>query len=57
MNAEDKQKKALMIEQVFSTRSWTKVENMQSDKIKEGYETMLDFFNSQDKIEKEAIAE
>lgn len=41
--AEDKQKRADMIEAFFETRSWTKVESMQSDKLKEKFLEMKAF--------------
>lgn len=39
-SAEHKQQKAGMIEKVFNTRSWTRVQGMRSEQIKEGYEQM-----------------
>lgn len=39
-SAEDKQKRAEWLEKVFNTRSWTKVENTQSDALKEGLEQL-----------------
>lgn len=35
-SAEDKSKRAEWLERIFNTRSWTKVENTQSDALKEG---------------------
>jgi flagellar biosynthesis GTPase FlhF len=35
-SADDKQKRAEWLEKIFNTRSWTKVENTQSDALKEG---------------------
>jgi len=37
---EAKAKKASLIESVFQTRSWTKVQGLQSEFIKDGYETL-----------------
>lgn len=39
-SAEHKQQKLSMIEKVFHTRSWTKVQNTQSEVIKQGFEQM-----------------
>lgn len=39
-SAEHKQQKLAMIEKVFHTRSWTKVQNSQSELIKQGFEEM-----------------
>lgn len=47
-SAEDKKKKADLIEQIFNTRSWTKVESMPSEKIKAGYKTLKDFLEPGD---------
>lgn len=38
--AEDKKKKLDLMEQVFKTRSWTKVESTNSEALKAGYKTM-----------------
>ena len=40
MSAEHKQSKLGMIEKVFHTRSWTKVQNLPSAAIKDGFEQM-----------------
>lgn len=39
-SVEDKQKRQDIIEQFFSTRSWTKVENSRSELLKDGYAAM-----------------
>lgn len=39
-SADAKQKRVKLLEDVFQTGSWTKVESMRSEKIKEGYEQM-----------------
>lgn len=40
MSAEDKKGKADLLDSIFSTRSWTRVETMNSEKIKAGYEEL-----------------
>ncbi len=42
--AKEKAEKIAIIEQIFGTRSWTKVANMRSEQIKEGYNKMCDLF-------------
>jgi hypothetical protein len=39
-SGDDKQKRMEMMEQFFDTKSWTKIENMQSAALKQGYENM-----------------
>lgn len=43
---EDKQAKLDLIEKVFETRSWTKVENMNSQKLKEGLEKIREILSA-----------
>ena len=39
-SADDKKKRQDLMEMFFDTRSWTKVENTQSEKLKTGYELL-----------------
>jgi hypothetical protein len=39
-SAEEKKQKALILEQFFQTKSWTAVENMNSEKLKKGLEAL-----------------
>jgi hypothetical protein len=49
--AEHKQAKISMIEKVFNTRSWKKVESMKSEEIKDGFEQMKYMLEPQTKLE------
>lgn len=40
MSADDKKAKADLLEAVFDTRSWTRVENLPAERIKKGFETL-----------------
>jgi hypothetical protein len=40
MSVEDKQKRAELLDWAFSTRSWTAVESMRSDKLRDGLEAL-----------------
>lgn len=44
--ANEKKQKADLIEQFFNTRSWTKVESTQSDKLRVGYEALKAFMEA-----------
>lgn len=45
-SAEDKKQRLDLMEQFFGTRSWTKVENTASEKLKKGYEELKTFLDS-----------
>ena len=45
-SADDKKQRLDLMEQFFGTRSWTKVENTNSEKLKEGYAALKDFLES-----------
>jgi len=47
--AEDKKSKINIIEKVFNTRSWTKVESMKSDDIKNGFMAIKSLLETDDK--------
>jgi hypothetical protein len=44
---EAKEKRTALLQTVFETGSWTKIESMRSEKIKSGYETMKELLESQ----------
>jgi hypothetical protein len=44
--AAEKQMKSDLIESVFGTRSWTKVETTHSEKLKEGYKVLKEIFDA-----------
>lgn len=52
--AEDKKQRLDLMEQFFGTRSWTKVENTSSEKLKTGFEALRDFLASKPQPEKQA---
>ncbi len=52
--AEDKKHRQDLMEQFFSTRSWTKVENTASEKLKLGYQDLKTFLESAPKPEAKA---
>lgn len=43
---EDKKQRQDLMERFFETRSWTRVENTHSDKLKEGYSLLKDFLET-----------
>lgn len=53
---EDKQKRADLLEQFFDTRSWTKVENMNSEILKSGYDGLKEKLEPEPANEPEAKA-
>jgi hypothetical protein len=53
-SADDKKQRLDLVEQFFGTRSWTKVENTPSDKLKAGFEQLKTFLDSAPKPEKAA---
>lgn len=55
MTADDKKAKADWIERTFQTRSWTKVENMQAEAIKAGFETLKIALGDAPAIEREPL--
>jgi len=50
MSQADKSAKADLLESIFATRSWTKVENMRAEKIKAGYASLKGFLESAGKL-------
>ena len=44
-STDDKQARASMMEKFFATRSWTKIEGMRSDTLREGLKSLCDFLN------------
>ena len=54
MSAAEKSQKAQLIFEVFGTRSWTKVEGMHSEKLREGLETIRKRFAPVMTLEEEA---
>lgn len=53
MTADEKRAKADLIESIFNTRSWTRVENMRSEKIKAGYNELKGMLEAAGKIAKD----
>ena len=49
--ADDKKQRLDLMEQFFGTRSWTKVENTPSEKLKKGYEELKLFLESSPRAE------
>lgn len=54
--ADDKKQRLDLLEQFFSTRSWTKVQNTNSEKLKKGFEDLRSFLDSAPKVEQKAAA-
>lgn len=54
--ADDKKQRQDLMEQFFSTRSWTKVENTQSEKLKAGYQDLKTFLESSPRHPEERAA-
>ena len=52
--ADDKKQRLDLMEQFFGTRSWTKVENTPSEKLKKGYEELKLFLESSPRAERAA---
>jgi len=50
MTAEDKKAKAALLKAIFDTGSWTKVENMDSAKIKAGFEELKSLLESSGRL-------
>jgi hypothetical protein len=55
-SADDKKQRLDLMEQFFGTRSWTKVENTPSDKLKEGLAALREFLQSPPKQPEKAAA-
>lgn len=53
-SAEDKKHRQDLMEQFFSTRSWTKVENTQSEKLRQGHADLKAFLDSAPRPEAKA---
>lgn len=53
--AAEKQSRGDLMERFFNTRSWTKVESTNSEKLKKGYLEMKEFFEASDVIQDEVL--